>query len=343
MKIGVVAIGRNEGERLERCLQSVVGEGRAVVYVDSGSTDGSVGFARGLGVTVIELDTSVGFTAARARNAGWRKLLELSPDAEAVQFVDGDCEVRAGYLDEAAAYLSTHEKCAVVSGRRRERYPQQTVYNQLVDMEWDTPIGEVPTCHGDALIRVAALRGVGGFDDTMIAGEEPELSVRLRQNGWTLQRIDREMTWHDADMHRLGQWWKRQVRAGHAYAEGYAKHGRSPQQHNARQVRSIVLWGLGVPMLAVAGLIGGLFLPLLAVLAALCGLAYVVLLLKVARYRIKRHGDGVTRSLLYAFFVVLGKFANARGYLMYHRNRRARRGSTLIEYKGVATGGSSAR
>ena len=48
--VGIVAIGRNEGERLHRCLNSVVGRGLTLVYVDSGSTDGSIKLARNLGV-----------------------------------------------------------------------------------------------------------------------------------------------------------------------------------------------------------------------------------------------------------------------------------------------------
>ena len=42
-QLGIVTIGRNEGERLRRCLSSVVGRGMPVVYVDSDSTDGSNG------------------------------------------------------------------------------------------------------------------------------------------------------------------------------------------------------------------------------------------------------------------------------------------------------------
>jgi hypothetical protein len=52
---GVVAIGRNEGERLKCCLQSAAGVG-TLVYVDSGSDDGSVAWARARGIDVVELD-----------------------------------------------------------------------------------------------------------------------------------------------------------------------------------------------------------------------------------------------------------------------------------------------
>jgi len=48
--IDAVVIGRNEGERLVACLASLGGEIRRAVYVDSGSTDGSVAAARAAGV-----------------------------------------------------------------------------------------------------------------------------------------------------------------------------------------------------------------------------------------------------------------------------------------------------
>jgi glycosyltransferase involved in cell wall biosynthesis len=73
-KVGIVAIGRNEGERLRKCLQSVIECAALVVYVDSGSTDNSVAMARGIGSDVIELDMRVPFTAARARNIGFEQM-----------------------------------------------------------------------------------------------------------------------------------------------------------------------------------------------------------------------------------------------------------------------------
>ena len=68
--IGIVVIGRNEGNRLKISLLSAIGENRTVVYVDSGSTDDSVQLAHSLGAKVIELDMSNQFSAARARNTG---------------------------------------------------------------------------------------------------------------------------------------------------------------------------------------------------------------------------------------------------------------------------------
>jgi GT2 family glycosyltransferase len=227
-RVGVVAIGRNEGERLARCLASLDPAARPTVYVDSGSTDGSPDRARSLGAEVVALDLSVPFTAARARNAGFDRLLAVAPEVEYVQFADGDCEVDPNWIPTATAELDARPDVAVVCGRRRERFPAATVYNRLCDLEWAGPAGETLACGGDALVRVSALKAVGGYRPDLIAGEEPELCVRLRANGGKIVRLAAEMTRHDAAMTRFGQWWKRNVRAGHAFAQVSRLHARSP-------------------------------------------------------------------------------------------------------------------
>ncbi len=169
--LGCVVIGRNEGDRLRRCLESLLGRAQRIVYVDSGSTDGSPQMAREKGVEVVALDMSRPFTAARARNEGFVRLMEIDPAIDRVQFVDGDCEVVADWLERASAELDLRPELAVVCGRRRERHPEASVYNQLCDIEWDTPIGDAYTCGADAMKRVSAYRQFGGFEPSLIAGE----------------------------------------------------------------------------------------------------------------------------------------------------------------------------
>ncbi len=84
-RIGIVIIGRNEGERLMRCIQSVQAVAVAIVYVDSSSHDGSVGNAQGCGVDAVALDPAQPFTAARGRNEGFRFLTDKYPAMKHVQ------------------------------------------------------------------------------------------------------------------------------------------------------------------------------------------------------------------------------------------------------------------
>jgi len=257
-RLGVVVIGRNEGERLKRCLRSIPAN-VPVVYVDSNSSDDSVDFARGRGVELIELDMSRPFTAARARNEGLQRLAELHPELEFVQFVDGDCEFEAGWLGFAVSSLDQDEAVAGVCGRRRERYPNASFYNRLCDEEWNTPIGDAKACGGDAVLRLSALQAVDAYDPAIIAGEEPELCHRLRAAGWRILRLDAPMTIHDADMHSLRQWWLRAIRSGYGYAQVWHKtstDGRDPLY--GRELGRAYFWSLGLPAsgLALAAVFG---------------------------------------------------------------------------------------
>lgn len=321
--VAVVAIGRNEGERLRACLRSVVDTAALVVYVDSGSTDDSVAMARSLGVDVVELDMSVPFTAARARNTGWRRVRERAPELTLVQFVDGDCAVVDGWLERAADFLASRPDVAAVCGRRRERHPEQSIYNQLCDLEWDAPVGESRACGGDVMMRLAAVEAVGGYRDSLIAGEEPELCVRLRAAGWRVWRLPAEMTAHDAAMTRLSQWWKRSMRAGFTFAEGVHLHGRPPERHRVRESRRAWLWGLGLPLLAVVAslVVGPWALALLALYP-----------LQMARLYLAADGPPRVRAWR-ALFLMLGKFAEACGQLKFLALRLSGTQARLIEYK----------
>ena len=319
----MVVIGRNEGERLTMCLESLGGVAGRVVYVDSGSTDASVGMARAMGVAVAELDRRVLFTAARARNEGFRRLRALAPHLAYVQFVDGDCEVVVGWIEKAVAWLDSHRGVAVVCGRRRERYPGKSIYNMLCDIEWDTPIGEAKACGGDALTRIDAFEAVSGYRADLIAGEEPELCVRLRAAGWRVWRLDEEMTLHDAAMGRIDQWWTRSLRGGYAYAQGADLHGARPERYCVRESLSIWFWALGVP-LGISGLAlwwGAWSLALL--------LIYPLQIVRLAT----RGGRSARENGWRAVFLMLGKFAEFAGQVKFLFHRHGGGKPRLIEYK----------
>lgn len=317
--IDAVAIGRNEGARLIRCLESLERAGlRHVVYVDSGSSDASVAEARARGAIVVRLDMERPFTAARARNAGVEALPRGPEAADLIQFIDGDCTLDPGWIPQGAAFLRDHPRAAVACGRLREIAPEASVYNRLIDREWDTPVGLTRACGGIALFRAAAFHAAGGFDAGLIAGEEPELCLRLRRAGWQIWRLDAEMARHDAAMHRFGQWWRRARRGGYAYALGAALHGASAERHNVAPMRRALLWGLGVPAAAILG--AALVHPLLLGLL----LAWPLQVLRLWR----RDGDG-----LHALFLTLGKLPEALGVLEYALGRLRGRPARLIEYK----------
>ncbi|SHM61888.1 Glycosyltransferase, GT2 family [Roseovarius litoreus] len=320
LTIGLVIIGRNEGARLIRALASVPDGVDRIVYVDSGSTDGSVDAARAAGAEVVTLDMTQPFTAARARNAGVDRLRQSGlPDA--IQFMDGDCELRDGWIAHAAAFLVENPTAAVACGRRRERFPEASLYNRLCDAEWNTPVGRAKACGGDALMRMQAFEAVGGFNPGLIAGEEPELCVRLRAAGWEVWRLDHEMTWHDAAMMRFSQWWTRTRRGGYAFALGASLHGAPPEHHWVRETRRALIWGAVLPLV--------LFLA--AVLISPWALLGLVLYpLQIVRIGLK---SGPPLDWPQAFFMVLGKFAEALGVLQFHIGVMLGQTPNIIEYK----------
>ena len=286
--------------------------------------------AKSLGIHVIDLDMSTPFTMARGRNTGFNYLLDHFQGIEYVQFIDGDCELIEGWIEQAIKTLDSDEKLAVVCGRRHERFPDASVYNRLADMEWNTPVGEAKACGGDALVRVSAIREVNGYNGTLICGEEPEMCIRLRQRGWKIRRIDADMTLHDAAMMKFNQWWKRSVRGGWAVAEGATMHGAPPEQYMIQQNLSGWMWGLILPSIALgfAWQTSGLSLLLL--------LGYPILMWRVYQYRQGR-GDLLSHVRLYAFFCVLSKLPQVIGQLRYWLSRWRGKQATLIEYKTPVT------
>jgi GT2 family glycosyltransferase len=312
--LAIVVIGRNEGLRLADSLKSALANNKQVVYVDSGSTDGSLEFAGNLGAHAIALDKSKPFTAARGRKVGFEFLVSNWPEAEYVQFIDGDCILQPGWVEKALVLLNQNPDWAVVCGRRREEFPQASIYNQLLDFEWATPIGISKYSGGDSLMRVSALKASGGWREDIPCGEEPELCVRLRSAGWKIYRADTEMTLHDGKMLHFSQWWRRSTRAGYAYALGAYLHGAPPERHWVKEKRRALFWGGALPLalIALAFITNGLGL-----------LGFSVYLFQWARLSSAARKQGSPIPIAQGFFWVLGKFAEFIGVLQFQRIKRA--------------------
>lgn len=322
IEVGAVVIGRNEGERLETCLKSIIQFTNNVVYVDSGSADNSVETAKNLNVEVVLLDLSSPFTAARARNEGFKKLSHSYPELSFVQFIDGDCEIVDGWLQKSVNFLLENPNIALTCGRLRERHPNKSIYNMLCDIEWNTPIGEIRACGGVALGNVEAFKQVGGFNPNVIAGEEPELCVRLREKGWCIWRLDAEMAWHDANMIQFSQWWTRSVRTGYAFALGSHLHGAPPERHWVNEVRRGKIWGL--------------YFPLIIIIASMNHLIFLLGLIiypaQMIRVAIKNKNK-ISNNWKYAFYITLGKFPEMQGQFKFYLNKLFKSRSKIIEYK----------
>jgi GT2 family glycosyltransferase len=327
--VGAVVIGRNEGERLERCLDSLVGTVAFLVYADSGSSDGSAERVRARGIEVVELPRGEPMNAARGRNAGFARLRALAPELAYVFFVDGDCRVEPGFLGAARAELERDSGLGAVCGRRRELWPEASLYNRVVDCEWNTPVGPCDGFGGDVLVRAAVLHAIGGYDPRLNQGEDPETAYRVRQAGFRILRIAHDMTRHDVGLATFAAWRRRHRRGGYAYAHGAALHLGEPGHYNQRAVLSILAWGAVLPVLALAAapFLGGISLALFLLYGLQWG--------RIRAHR-RRQGDTARAAGSYALLITYGKFEEALGVLSciwaLMRGREAR----VIEYKPPA-------
>jgi glycosyltransferase involved in cell wall biosynthesis len=333
--LGVVVIGRNEGERLKRCLHTLPDD-LPVIYVDSGSTDESVAFAHSFGATVIQLDLRHPFTAARARNAGLKKLLELEPNAEFVQFIDGDCEIFPAWFDCAVDALSSEPHVAAIFGRLRERFPDRSIYNRMCDSEWDVPIGVVDHCGGNAMIRISSISAVNGFQDDLVAGEEPDLCLRMGRLGFVVQRIDCEMGFHDAAMYSIKNWWSRTKRSGYAYAEHVWRHGKSAIPSWRAQLLSIVFWPIALPI-AILSLSMAMIGPIIwsiAIALIITSFIYFIQILRIA-FRIRDSETDLGFTIISASFLVFGKIPQFLGASRCWLNHLFQREQQIFEHRTV--------
>ncbi len=327
-ELAVVVIGRNEGSRLLSCFESLKDYLPRIVYVDSGSIDESIGTALQYGITVVTLNSDLPFTAARARNAGFAKVLEIWKNVRYIQFIDGDCELNPQWIPNALENLTKETSLGIVCGRRREKYPSASLYNQLCDIEWDTPVGSTQSCGGDALVKVEAFAKVNGFDSSLIAGEEPEMGYRMIRQGYSIERIHCEMTLHDANMKSFHQWMKRTIRSGYAYANGYWLHHTEPAPLHQKRNISILFYSLLVPTAALTIIFLKGF-PEGALFFLFIQLSLVTKVFLSSRQRTNSR----FHLLCYSIFVSIGKFCEGFGQLKFLSHLLLNKKGTLIEYK----------
>lgn len=326
--VGVVVIGRNEAPRLERTLGALTGQPGPVLYVDSGSTDGSPEIAERAGVRLLRL-TEGPFSAARGRAAGMDRLISEQPELRYVQFIDGDCVLAGGWLTEAAAFLDAHPDAAAVVGRLREENASSSMLVRLVEVEWDLPEGPTDVIGGISLMRVEALQRAGGWRPDLVAGEELDLSSRLRAAGYTLHRLPCDMCRHDIGITRFGEFWKRSVRTGHSYAQlAFLHHATGPKRW-LRRTLGHVFYGLLLPVAGIVALLTSWPAALIVVVL------YGLLVGRLAAWRLGR-GDPVPVALSYAVVTAVCKVAAGIGVLKFLKSSLTGRRSSLIEYKAPA-------
>jgi len=325
--VGVVIIGRNEGERLRKCFRSLPKEITSVVYVDSDSSDGSVELALNNKVDVLELDLSVPFTAARARNAGAYRLMELFKKVELIQFIDGDCQIFDDWFDSALNVMNNSHDVGAISGRIKERDPGYSAFNRICDIEWRIqPNGEVKSFGGLVMIRTEVFKIAGGYNPIVIAAEDDELSIRIRDSGFKIYRIKKLCALHDANISKIRQWWKRAMRTGHGYIDVYMLHRKNNEKYFQREIKSLFFYGFIIPFFIAVSVFSQhrIFLALV--------ILYPLLFLKIV-CSMRNKGYSLADRFLWALSCVVSKFPQFVGVLKYFSARLRKNSFCIIEHK----------
>lgn len=332
--LSIVVIGRNEGQRLARCLESTRAvrgfEKIQLIYADSASTDGSPELAARYGAEVIVVHPERP-TAAIGRNAGWRLAT-----AEFVLLLDGDTVLHPDFPRAAFDAMSANSRICAVWGNLREIYPDKSIYTRVLDLDWVYAPGEVEACGGNVLMRRSALIEVDGFDGTLIAGEEPEMCRRLRACGYSILHIDHPMAGHDLHITRASQYWKHARRAGYAYAEVSDRFRQSEDPlWLADSRRCFILGSFWSLSILVAIIVAGIRLSLLPVAIWLC--LFVTISLRSA-WRSRWKDKNAITLMLYGAHSHLQKVPIVIGQLQYFLDKRRGRRRDLIEYKQNESG-----
>jgi len=221
--ISFVIIGLNEEKMIGRCIESILGldypqDKIEIIYVDSGSTDRTLKIASKYPIKIVQLKTDRP-TPGIACNEGLK-----ASKSELVQFIGGDSMIDSQWLKNALPYLADDD-VAVIAGRRRELFPEGSIYNRLMDFTWRSlPSGYVDVSEG-RLFKRTIFEEVGLFDPDLRAGEQTEIGCRIRRKGYKILNITNTMGYHDADISSWSQYLKRAIRNGYGTAQIFKKYG----------------------------------------------------------------------------------------------------------------------
>lgn len=307
MKLAVVVIARNEERHIAACLARAraslaAAGGGELLLVDAGSTDKTASLAaRVQGVRVAKLERPP-YHAAVARNHGLALV-----DADVVQFVDGDMVLDTGWLRRAVRELQS-TRAAAVDGWLEERGLHTSLWNATFGLDWPRDSGPVDRLGGAAAWRSAALQSLGGFDESLTVGEDPDLALRARAAGMVLHRSARSMASHDLGLAGARDWWNRALSVGRSRREVARRHvAAGPPLKRAALAAGMVL---AAPLLALSH-------PVLGAAAALA------LVARLTRFTLRdlRRGVPLSQAMAHGLHLVLVPLPVLLGALKAPRGR----------------------
>lgn len=219
--VSIVIPARNEETHIGKALTSIAAldyprERIEVIVVDNGSTDRTARIAHAHGVHVLHSDAR---TVGQVRNAGVSQAT-----GEIIAFVDADCMVPASWLRAGVAALASPDIGAV--GNERCLAPADAGWVEKiwagVSATRALPVSALAT--SSFIIRRELFEQLGGFNTRLSAGEDDDLSARIRRAGYTLLALPECTVTHLDYPHTLRQMLMRQLWHGRSQlqtARGY--------------------------------------------------------------------------------------------------------------------------
>jgi hypothetical protein len=144
-----------------------------------------------------------------------------------VFFVDADCTIESDFV-EAALPEFDDPSVGIVFGSVREHDPKLSVYTRVLDLDWVAPAEKGPTDYsaGIALVRRDLLQQLGGFNESLMASEEPEFCTRAANEGFVILGLPRLSARHALGITDFRAYWRRMTRRGYGNGQAAATLGR---------------------------------------------------------------------------------------------------------------------
>lgn len=184
IEFSVILPFRDALPELRACLDAVVREvqeyGLAeVIAVNNGSVDSSAAVIENY--PTIQLLSTPERTIGGARNAG-----AAVARGTWLYFLDADCVVASGQLARAKSVFR-ETGCSATGCKVGLGLDPSCVERAWVEMHRPTFSGPVSYINsGNLFVQSSAFREIGGFDESLITGEDSELGLRLNNGGHTV-------------------------------------------------------------------------------------------------------------------------------------------------------------
>jgi glycosyltransferase involved in cell wall biosynthesis len=176
------------------------------IYVDNGSTDGSVDYLRGREREGIRLYSRKGDTIARMRNFGARQ-----GTGQYLSFIDGDCSIPERYFEIAVSVLRATGAAATGCEVYLPDQPHwiESAWHDLHYVGRDRDVRYLNS--GNFFVSRSVFERVGGFREDLLSGEDPELGERLNAAGERIRACPEVQAIHLGNPKSIPQFYRRNV------------------------------------------------------------------------------------------------------------------------------------